>query len=599
MQKVNPWKRDSGAVTDTGGASASPDFLASEPRPAGAFRVTVPDMGQRWGGSAGYPMGEAEPYDGFKPVGLIRQPQSPTTAPLIQSKILKTKADWEVRQAEIEKRLEVPAIIGHMEASRKREQEAEAQINAYMETLNKPMPEMPDQIRANEGEALAGILGSLLGVRGDRAAGSVAGIAGRRQQIGFQNQMAQDQAMRDRARLGIDLEQSRAETAGRRADSAMEFMARVREAAANRTFAEEDWQRGRVAQLEDIETERNWNREVMNWDKSTAIEKMKLADQLQLDSQKAIGKFEQEVLAPLKIRNDARAEGIGLAMKTLLENRDPAAVTTLMRGMKAQGIDLPSGWQSLMMAIAVANRDDAAFKKTMEDRASQIQMGMLNLEVRQANRQDALAGAELAGAGISAPSLQGGLRPLPGNLPGAGGLGQSEPMYQIGPPMPTVVKNDDGSIRVTLVDAPMPAVSGAKVGSMVEAANAVFAAKDDLAEAELKIAEYQEALKKDGVSSLDVLPPSLTKARREAQQAYDAAKVKHRTALSEARGEKGNQEFWNWVELWRLKALEAIKGLGELDEPEAVKKRRQALVRQEFAKATGVSIDDVPGKRIK
>lgn len=588
-RNLNPFKRkDQGAgEVPTGGVAemAAPSSFV-EP---GQFRLNQPSMGNRW--ALGPEPEEAAGFEGFRPVGQIRQPVSPPTIEKLNQKILATKTDLEARKAQIERQLEMPLILDNLEAKRKRESEREAQLNEYLAKLAEPPPMIDPSRSASISEALAGLGASLFGVRGDKAAASTVAMGDRRRAIADTNARSQWEARQKAAGLGAEVAQSEMVRAGQGASQYEELAARIREAAMGRIFAEEDRQVARVAQLEDIQFERDWQREVMNWDKATAIEKMKLADNLQLESQKALGMFEQEVLAPLKIRNDARAEGIGLALKSLIDNRDPSQVATLARGMQEQGIVLPPGFQSLFMGIAVANRDDAAFKKTMEKYGVELQAKYFGLKVKDQELEKIRTEAALNEQGLTSDATSGSIRPLPGNLPGEVSEGEVAAYDPMGAP---IVEKKGGYFEAVFPPRDLPPITGTEIGQMLDAAKRFSMAESEVEQARAEIAEYRKVVDGGGV-----VPERLRQAESKAIKALEDAKADHRTALAKAKGARGNQDYWNWVEMWRSRTLEIIKALSERGDSPEVVRERQAQARAEFVRVTGVDLVEVPGKRIK
>lgn len=585
-----PWMEPTpptSASVEGGGVNGS---MGAAEAAAPSFRLGQPTFSQRW--SVGAPANDPTELIGFKPVGQIRQPSSPPTIEVIQQKLLMTKTDTEKRKAELESAMSLPTVIENLEVQRRREQEAEAKLAEYQKMLAEAPPLISADMSATLPEALAGLGAGLFGVRGDRAAAGTLALGERRRQIADQNARSQWEARQRAAGLEMDLSQARAGRAGAAAGSYEEMAQRIRQAALSQALGEEEWQKNRVARLEDVQSERNWTKEVMELDRKTAIEKMALADQLDMERSQALALFQAQVIKPLQDRQDARAEGISLAMKALTVNRDPAQVAALVRGLEKEGISVPSGWQSLFMAQAVMNRDDAAFEQESKKKAQEIESAMLGLQIKRYQQDERQMRADAMRDGV-AFDAQGNPRPMEGSIGGGG----NAPMPVGGPP-PVVTKSPEGKVTIQLQELPEPEMKGTEIPALLKAAQEYQSAQAAYMAARDEIIQYKASFPKD-TGQEPTVPARLKEAEAKAKEKVDAAKQAHRGAMGRARGAKGNEQYWAFVEAWRVQALEALKAVSQSGLAPGEKLQLQEEIRERFSLATGASLTDVPSARVK
>lgn len=589
-----PWgngRREAGGDELNAGIGGAAEMAAPP-----AFRLSQPTFSQRWG--AGEPAEDPATFEGFRPVGQIRQPASPPTVERITQKLLATKTDMEARKAQIEQAMGMPLVIENMEAKRRREAEAERQLAEYQAKLAEAPPMLTQSTSATLPEGLAGLGAALFGVRGDKAAQGAVALGDRRRQITDANARSQWEARQKAAGVGMDLSQARIARAGQEAKGYEELAQRIRQAAVGQVLGEEEWQKNRIAKLEDIETEQNWQKNLREWDRLTALEKIRFADEVETDSKKNLAMFENNVIAPLMQRREIQGKAILESLGALVKNQDPASVAELVRGLSMQGIDVPPGWQSLFMGIAVANRDDETFRRQMaqsqadrDARLLGLQVGRFNLDQAQFGLEqqkfqlDAMGdGVQFDGKGNPIP-LQGGLLPP---VPGQGGYAP----IPVGPPVPVVTKDDEGGVRINLEMGDLPAFKGDATGQMLQAAQDWYEAVDEFDRAQQEVIRFRDETKSNDV------PERLRKAEADASAKVKNLAVKHRTALAKAKGEK-NPQFWNWVEAFRKRALEGISALAKSDLSAAEKQKLQTQIRDKFSRETGVTLGDVPGKPVK
>lgn len=146
-----------------------------------------------------------------KPADYYRDNAYPVTPPatfdpdtLIRNKISDAKLEAEANKQRFQQSVTVPMLMQDIERSHLLEQESIAAIGRAQGQLNARAPEMPTDTQLNPGEIGAGIAAMFMGGNRGKAANALAGIAQRRQQLGFENAMRQFSLDRESAQRNYE-----------------------------------------------------------------------------------------------------------------------------------------------------------------------------------------------------------------------------------------------------------------------------------------------------------------------------------------------------------------------------------------------------------